>query len=128
MKKIKSIFIIIVFAALAVPGLVIWLSPDKTYSANENRYLQTRPSFSWEKVFSGDLQNELTDFASDQFFERDFWTETATIIKKGAGYDDIGGVFLGKDHYYFEKVEDEDISPSRFSQNLSFVNKFIQDN
>ena len=128
MKKIKSIFIIIVFAALAVPGLVIWLSPDKTYSANENRYLQTRPEFSWEKVFSGDLQDELTDFASDQFFKRDFWTETATIIKKGAGYDDIGGVFLGKDHYYFEKVEDKDISPSRFSQNLSFVNKFIQDN
>lgn len=126
MKKIRMIFIIIVFAALAVPGLLILIVPDKTYSENENRYLQTRPQFSVNKIFSGELQQELTDYFSDQFIKRDFWTAAATKVKKAAGYDDIGGVFLGKDHYYFEKIEDSDISAARYNQNLNFVKQFLQ--
>ncbi|MCU6763743.1 Uncharacterised protein [uncultured Roseburia sp.] len=126
MKKIRMIFIIIVFAALALPGLFILIVPDKSYSENENRYLQTRPKFSVDKIFSGELQQELTDYFSDQFVKRDFWTATATKVKKAAGYDDIGGVFLGKDHYYFEKIEDSDISATRYNQNLNFVKQFLK--
>lgn len=126
MKRIKVYFIVIVFAALALPGLIVWLSSDKTYSENENRVLQTRPEIAADKILSGELQDELTDFSSDQFVARDFWTETATRVKKLIGYKDIGGVFFGKDHYYFEKIEDKDISRSRYSQNVAFINRFIQ--
>ncbi len=126
MKKLKIIYIVIVFAALAIPGLLIFVLPDREFSENENRVLQTRPKFSVEKIFSGELQEELTTFASDQFIKRDFWTGTATKVKKAAGYDDVGGVYIGKDHYYFEKILDSDISASAYSQNLNFVNQFLK--
>ncbi len=125
MKKLKIIYIVIVFAALAVPGLLIFVLPDREFSENENRVLQTRPKFVVEKIFSGELQEELTTFASDQFIKRDFWTGTATKVKKAAGYDDVGGVYIGKDHYYFEKILDSDISVSAYGQNLNFVKQFL---
>lgn len=53
---------------------------------------------------------------------------TATRVKKSIGYQDVGGVFIGKDHYYFEKLEDADISATRYRQNLSFVQKFLTEN
>lgn len=128
MKKIHIIFIAVVFACFAIPGILVFALPDREFSENENRYLQVRPKITMEKIFSGDAQNELTDYVSDQFVKRDFWTGTATRVKKSIGYQDVGGVFIGKDHYYFEKIEDSDISATRYRQNLSFIQKFLSEN
>ena len=37
------------------------------------------------------------------------------------GYRDIGGVYFGKDRYYFAKVMNQDISQTKYFQNLRFV-------
>lgn len=128
MKKIHIVFMAVVFACIAIPGILVLALPDREFSENENRYLQVRPKITTEKIFSGDAQSELTDYFSDQFVKRDFWTGTATRVKKSIGYQDVGGVFIGKDHYYFEKLEDADISATRYRQNLSFVQKFLTEN
>ena len=57
MQKKEKWITIILFLGM-VFGFSIWnfLSPQSTFSYNENRELQTFPSFSTEKLFSGEWQ------------------------------------------------------------------------
>ena len=74
MKKQNSI-IIAVFGLLIVSlGLLSWLTPDAEFSENENRVLQQLPRLTADTVKSGDFGDEVEDYLSDQFWQRDRWT------------------------------------------------------
>jgi hypothetical protein len=73
-------------------------------------------------ILSGEVQEDITDAFGDQFPARDSFTAIATDVQKTLGFQDIGGVYLGKNHYYFEKVLNQDISQTNYFQNLRFIN------
>lgn len=111
-------------AALAAAGLCTWLLPQRTFSPNENRVLQTTPKVSGKGVLDGTVQQEITDFMNDQFPLRDVFTGAGSLVKKWLGRRDIGGAYLGKDGYYFEKILDGDLSMTRYRQNLQRIAAF----
>lgn len=121
MKKIYVLFAAAVTALLAAMGLVMVAEGNREFSENENRYLARFPVISLSGILSGDVQEEITDACNDQFMKRDFWTSISTSVEKKLGYKDIGGVYLGKDHYYFEKIMNQDISQTNYFQNLRFI-------
>lgn len=126
MKHKRALIISVVFTAvLAVPGLLVWLLPDRDFSPNENRYLQTTPAITGEGLLNGTSQEEITSFMNDQFPLRDWWTATGSAVKKRLGRRDIGGAYIGQNGWYFEKVTDADISLSRYTRNLDLVNRFL---
>ena len=128
MKKIRLIYIIIFALLIITPTAYMLATPDKDYSENENRYLQTRPQLSISSFMDKTLQDDITSYVSDQFPLRDKLMQTTTVIKKLLGYKDIGGVYLGNDNYYFEKITDDDVSLSKFAANLSAFDKFTSEN
>lgn len=48
----------------------------------------------------------------------------ATALQHTAGFRDIGGVYLGKDGYYFERILDSHLSASRYQNNLRYLEQF----
>lgn len=111
-------------AVLVLGGVLTVALPQNTFSENENRYLQTTPEVSGEAILDGSFQSELDAYMNDQFPFRDMWTAIGSAVKKLTGRKDIGGAFLGKDGYYFEKVTDADIDRARFLRNLRLVDAF----
>lgn len=57
----KTVWIpVITFLALIFGGMV-WgiLKPDQAYSDTENRYLASRPEFSWESLFPAAIRRTM---------------------------------------------------------------------
>lgn len=121
-QKIGSIFFSIgIMGLLTATGLATFFGSQKTFSENENRYLSKLSDVHWEELKSGKAQTTLTQVANDQFPYYDFWMQTSTEIEKCIGKQDIGGVYFGKDHYYFEKILESDFEEKRYNNNLRLV-------
>lgn len=107
-------------------GILLFVLPQRTYSENENRYLTTFQPPTISGFLDISLQQNLTDGANDQFAGRDLWMKFSTSLQRAAGFQDIGGVYLGKDGYYFERILDSDLSETRFQNNLDYLDQFAQ--
>ena len=125
-QKAGRLYICLVIGALAVGGICIFALPQQTYSAQENRYLTTRPQISVDGIFSGEVQTDLTNAANDQFPARDLWMKTATTSQYLLYHREINGVYIGENGYLFEKVVDSDLSEQNYRKNIGFVTALRQ--
>ncbi len=123
-KASATIFFTATVLFLAVCGILLFALPQRTYSENENRYLTTFQPLSISAFLDTSMQKNLTDSADDQFIGRDLWVKFATALQHTAGFRDIGGVYLGKDGYYFERILDSHLSASRYQNNLRYLEQF----
>ena len=123
MKK-NAIFVILFFAVLALFAIATFLLPAKEFSDNENRNLAQMPVLSVDTVLSGEFQSGLADFLSDQIPGREFWIRLNTNFKKLMGKTEIGGVWLGKDGYYFQVFTSDSYSASRTQSIFALIGQF----
>lgn len=121
-----AIFFILTILVFTLNGILLFALPQRTYSENENRYLTTFQTPSVSSFFDTSMQQNLTDGANDQFAGRDLWMKFATTLQRAAGLQDIGGVYFGKNGYYFERVLDSHLSQARYSNNLRCIEQFAQ--
>lgn len=105
--------------------LVSFIGKDREFSENENRYLAQMPKISWDRIMTGDFQEEFEEYLNDQVCFRDGWITVKTAIQKWCGDTDIGGAYVGKDGYDFEKVTPEDVDQKLFERNLQAVQKYF---
>ena len=84
------------------------LTPDKTFSANENRNLKQRPSISADGLLSGSFFGDTATHFSDQFALRDRWISLKLTYDKLIGMKESHDVYLGKDHYLLQKTVEPD--------------------
>ena len=120
-KYIEWLYVLLVIGALALGGVAFFMLPQQSYSEAENRYLTKLPHVSVEGIFSGDMQRDLTEAASDQFPGRDQWMQIATTSQYLLYHREINGVYVGKDHYLFDKIVDSDLSEKNYQTNLGYV-------
>lgn len=120
-KHMEWLYVLLVIGALAVGGAAIFVLPQQSYSEAENRYLTKLPHISREGILSGEVQRDLTEAASDQFPARDTWMQTATTSQYLLYHREINGIYVGKDHYLFDKLVDSDLSEKNFEKNLNYV-------
>ena len=126
MKRNRTFFIFLFFVPLFLLAVLTAILPARSFSENENRPLTQMPAFSWEGIQSGTLQSELADWFSDQVPLRDFWIQTNTAIRKLTGQKEIGGVYLGDDHNYFQQFTDESYSAGRMASVFRMMDAFVQ--
>ncbi len=127
MKKDKisyAVFFLTIIVILAVNGLFLFIRSQREYSENENRYLTTFQPFAITGFLDTSLQKNLTDGSDDQFFGRDIWMKFAASLQCAIGFRDMGGVYLGRNGCYFERILDSSISESRYLNNLQYLEKF----
>lgn len=126
MKKksyiVSGIFLLVI-GGISIGSL---LAKDRDFSPNENRYLSGKPSFSFEKIMSGEFQENLEKYLNDQILGRDAWITVKTAIQKSCGDTDIGGAYVGKAGYDFEKIIPEDIDEKLVKRNVEALQKFCK--
>lgn len=126
MKRDLQIMISVGFmAVLAITGAVILFKEPKTYSENENRYLQAEAAPTWDTIFDSSWQEKITEYMSDQMPMRDAWTALQSKMQQCIGKKEVAGVFIGKNDYYFEKVTEADLSHRRLLANVQAVEALI---
>lgn len=124
----KNSYIIIGAFLLAIGGISVGslLAKDREFSPNENRYLSGLPKCSVERILSGDFQEDLENYLNDQILGRDQWITAKTALQKTCGDTDIGGAYVGKDGYDFEKILPEDIDDKLVNRNIQSVQQFLE--
>ena len=125
---IKNSYIVTGAFLLAIGGMSIGslLAKDREFSPNENRYLSGLPECSVDRILSGDFQDDLEKYLNDQILGRDQWITVKTAIQKTCGDTDIGGAYVGKDGYDFEKILPEDIDEKLVNRNIQSVQQFFE--
>lgn len=81
---------------LCCTAVAFWIIPDKDFSEQENRALQTLPRFDTEKLLSGELSGAYNDYFADQFP----WRNVLVSLKGGlellTGKGENNGILLGR--------------------------------
>lgn len=96
--------------------------PDREFSERENRYLQTKPRFSFSRLFSGDFAADFEDFCADQFPLRDQWITLNARYSQLCGKKESNGIYLCEGDKLLEPFE----STSAFAiqSRVEVVNNF----
>lgn len=115
------LYVLFVVGALALGGISVFVLPQRAYSEAENRYLTKAPHLSAEGVRSSELQRDLTEAAGDQFPGREQWLQIATTSQYLLYHREINDVYIGKDHYLFEKKLGSDLSEKNYKLNLEYI-------
>ncbi len=126
-KKLSpAIFFAGCILLFTICGSLLFLLPQHTYSENENRYLTTLKKPTVSGFLDTSMQKNFTDGSNDQFIGRDLWMKFATALQHSIGFQDIGGVYLGKNGYYFERILNSQLSETRYLNNLQMLEQFAQ--
>lgn len=125
MKKVRIIIIIVFIGFFVLISGASLIIKDREFSPNENRYLAETPELSWDNILSGKFQDGLEDYFRDQVCFRDGWITVKTGIQKACGDTDIGGAYVGKDGYDFEKITPEDVDEKQVDRNIKAVEDYF---
>ena len=118
----KKILTKVLIVFLVIFTFMNILTPDKSFSAEENRMLQQKPDFTWAKLFSGKFTSEYERYITDQFAYRDFWVTLKSLNERLLQKRDNNNVYLGKDGYLFQKHGPIDYA--MLEKNILRVNDF----
>lgn len=87
----ETILFLIFIGAFFVLNLVL---PDRSFSEQENRMLQTAPRFSFSALFEGKFTSDFESYVTDQFALRDRWTALKARIELVSGKTENKGIYL----------------------------------
>ena len=125
MKKVRIIIIIVFIGFFVLISGASLIIKDREFSPNEHRYLAETAELSWDNILSGKFQDGLEDYLRDQVCFRDGWITVKTGIQKACGDTDIGGAYVGKDGYDFEKITPEDVDEKQVDRNIKAVEDYF---
>ena len=122
MKKNANIIQIVIFCAfIAILAVLCLVTPSKEFSEQENRYLDQRPKFSFEDLFSGEFIEDFEGYVTDQFVFRDSWISMKSRFERLLGKTENNGVFFCEDGALISRFDKPD--ESLLASNINAVNK-----
>lgn len=97
-QKISQILTVVLFVLPLVLGIVLFIAlPDKDFSEEENRNLQTLPKLTWKSLSDGKFGSDVNEYFADQFPMRDALVGLKGVAELALGKQGNNGVVLGKD-------------------------------
>ena len=98
-----------VFPAILIAVMFLnILLPDKKFSAEENRLLQTMPKLSISSIFSRRFETKAESYAADQFMLRNMFIKIKSSFDTSLGSTESNNVFMCKDNYLMENISKAD--------------------
>lgn len=98
-----------VFPAILIAVMFLnILLPDKKFSAEENRLLQTMPKLSISSIFSGRFETKAESYAADQFMLRNMFIKIKSSFDTSLGSTESNNVFMCNDNYLMENISKAD--------------------
>jgi len=97
-QKITNLLTVLLFVIPLALGLILFAAlPDKDFSEEENRDLQTFPKLTWKSLSEGKFGQEMNEYFADQFPARDALVGLKGLSELALGKGENNGVVLGKD-------------------------------
>ena len=97
-QKITNLLTVLLFVIPLALGLILFAAlPDKDFSKEENRDLQTFPKLTWKSLSEGKFGQEMNEYFADQFPARDALVGLKGLSELALGKGENNGVVLGKD-------------------------------
>ncbi|QYE99624.1 hypothetical protein KZ987_02325 [Paraclostridium sordellii] len=95
---------------------------DKEFSENENRILQQKPKFTFDRLFEGRYTKKYEKYTVDQIVGRDEFIKVKTNVDSLLGKNSENGVYKGEDGYLIEDFN----KPNKeyLEANIKSINKF----
>ena len=90
MKKLYTVLLVLLLAALLAVGVISLVDQDATESLLENRKLASLPEFSWQSLLSGDYVAELETYYSDTFPGREMLLSVNQVLNGFYHYSGAG--------------------------------------
>lgn len=103
-------------------ALTMLISPDKTFSEEENRVLQTLPHFSMESLTSGKFTKDIASYCTDQMPLRNVFVGTKAVAETVFTKRENNSVLLGKHGYIIAKADYTNYAV--MDKNISAINTF----
>lgn len=125
-KKALWLQTIIFLCFIGIFFILNLIIPDKDFSQNENRVLQTLPEFSFEDLFEGKFTADFEDYVTDQFAFRDSWTALKARCELLLGKDENKGIFLCEGERLIEAFDEADMDDFDFK--LSSIDALAKNN
>lgn len=119
-EKLRSIFFVGLIISMSIFNII---KADKTFSKEENRYLEEFPKFSIEDIMSGEFGKSFEKYSTDQFIMRNAWISLKTISDLSMLKKDNSRVYFGKEGYLFDL--DEKIDETQFGKSILSINAFL---
>lgn len=116
-KKILSVIISIIIILFFILFL---LNKDNTYSQIENRYLNTMPKFSFDKMLNGRYTKDIEKYTEDQFPFRNTFIIIKALSDKLVLKRKIDDVYIGKNNYLIKEFKE----PQNTSKIVNVLNNF----
>lgn len=125
MKKLFKYPIIIIFLIFTIVLTVVDIvSPNKTFSNIENRYLATKPKLTIENVFNNKFSTKYETYINDHFVLRDSWINIKSLSETCLGKLQNNMITYGSDDYMFEVIEK--YNKQKLYRNSDFIRKFVE--
>ncbi|MBQ8440378.1 MAG: hypothetical protein IJX19_06945 [Clostridia bacterium] len=96
-RKLQIVTVVLFVTVLFAFSIGFILTPDQSFSEQENRSLRSFPKFTWKKLASGAFGDEINDYFADQFPLRDALVGLKGYSENTLGKGENNGVILGKD-------------------------------
>ncbi len=114
---VLGLLIIIYGFAIAMLAL-----PDKEYSEEENRYLQTAPRFTLDALTSGSFTADVASYCTDQMPLRNLFVGAKAASETAIGKIENNSVLLGTDGHIIAKEDHPNYTSA--DKNLAAVSAF----
>ena len=98
--------------------------PDRAFSEQENRQLQTLPEFSFERLFNKTFTTQFEDYTSDQFVLRDEWITLKAASELALGKMENNDMFLCGGDTMIETYTAPD--DSKLESNIEALNALVE--
>ena len=123
MKSNKLTANIAIFAVLLIvlPALTLFL-PKKTFSENENRYLQEFPVPTLKTLEDKSFMSAFEKFFSDHFVLREKWIQLKNQMEIIPNKKEINGVYLTEKRL----IEHQELNEDIIKQNTEAINSFAE--
>lgn len=103
MKWYKQALAVLLLVFICALPALDFLTPDREFSAPENRMLEPKPELSLHHLASGKFMANYEKYVSDQFPFRDFWVGVKSDTARAMGLKESNEVYLGKDGYLIQQ-------------------------
>lgn len=122
-KWAESVTVIAFVSLLFGFGIAFFLLPDRTFSPEENRTLQTAPHFSVSSLVNGTYTASVADYYADQFPLRRFFVGCKAFCELSLGKRENNNVIAGKDGYLITR--ETSLDAACLQSNLSYIADFV---
>ncbi len=103
-KRSEMITVILFLTVLFSLGVLFWVTPDRSFSEEENRSLRTLPTLRVSGLFSGRYAEEINDYFADQFPLRDLLVGFKSSAELAMGKGENNGILQGRNGYLARRL------------------------